>query len=180
MNLFFDRMRFRFFQARAFLFASNAPDLPADVCRLFRPGCEDQFRRLSAGEQRHLLAVHAVLSDVRASEEVKVAGLLHDIGKAYGDHRVRFPDRCMNVMLGRLAPRNDVDMSLAQSPPRFAVGLWLARNHEPLGAGIAYDLGYSPRIRWLILHHDDVSTTDPGLVLIVAADNTLHQDHNEA
>jgi len=167
-------MLFRFFQARAFLFASNAPDLPADVSRLFRPGCEGQLRRLAVGDQRHLLAVHAVLSDVRAPEEVKVAGLLHDIGKARGDHRVRFPDRCMNVLLGRLgkfAPRYHADRSLAQSPPRFAVGLWLARNHAPLGAGIAHDLGYSPRVCWMILHHNDVSTTDPELALLVAADN---------
>lgn len=101
-----------------------------------------------------------------------MAGLLHDIGKAYNGRRMRFADRCLNVMASKLAPRYYVHLALAQSPPRFAIGLWIARNHGRLGAGIAHDLGYSPRVYWMILHHDDVSITDPGLALIVASDNT--------
>ncbi len=101
-----------------------------------------------------------------------MAGLLHDIGKAYNGRRVRFADRCLNVMVGKAAPRYYPHLALVPSPPCFGVGLWIARNHGRLGAGIAHDLGYSPRVCWMIRHHDDVSITDPELALIVAADNT--------
>lgn len=135
------------------------------------------FRRMSAHDQAHARRVaHRLLAAGQTDRDLIAAALLHDVGKSGSARypgRVRLPDRVARVILGRLAP---LALSwLASDPDRpGGRGLFLAAHHARLGAEEATATGSSARTVWLIANHEDVTTGDPQLQALIAADDQSH------
>jgi hypothetical protein len=129
------------------------------------------FRALSVTDQSHLCRAYRVLRASGVEEpEILDATLLHDLGKTSGNDRVRLLDRIARVLLSRIAP--GLLRRLARLPaPGWRRGLALAVHHPALGAKRAAALGCSPRICWLIAHHEHPAALDnPDLALLADAD----------
>jgi len=104
--------------------------------------------------------------------DLLIAALLHDIGKWHPKGQIRLAHRVMRVVLGRFAPRVLNRLS-SQSAKGWRRGFALAVHHPRLGAERAADLGCSPRVCWLIAHHEDDSAAhDPELQRLMLADRT--------
>ena len=151
------------------------PRLPADrdaiVAATLTPAQGSAFRALSTTDQAHLCrAYRALRAKAVADPELLAATLLHDLGKASREGRVRLPDRVARVILASVAP--GLLRRLARVPaPGWRRGLALAVHHPALGAERAAAVGCSPRVRWLIAHHEDRSAmSDPDLALLALAD----------
>jgi hypothetical protein len=122
-------------------------------------------------DQSHLCRVYRTLRDDGATDrDLLTAALLHDLGKASEAGHVRLGDRIVRVVLARLAPR--LLRRLARLPaPRWRLGLALAVHHPTLGADRAAALGCSPRVCWLIAHHEDRDARhDPDVTRLAEAD----------
>jgi hypothetical protein len=148
------------------------PALPDDVRALLGDRMVSRFRALAVSDQRHLLAVYGELRAAGADEDTCVAGLLHDIGKTDGSFRVGAVDRIVNVLLRRIRPQWRDRLAKRRNPPRLLRGLQLAVVHAEVGAALVALHGYSPRVSWLIRHHErcDISH-DEQLALLMAADD---------
>ena len=130
------------------------------------------FRALPAFDQRHLCRVYRLLErDGVTDQDLLTAGLLHDLGKIGENANVRLPDRVARVLLRRLAP--GLLQRLARRPALgWRRGLALAEHHAALGAERAATLGCTPRVCWLIRHHEDAALArhDRDLAALMAAD----------
>lgn len=152
-----------------------APD-DALLARWLSPAERRLFRRMARRDQAHSASVAwRLLDDGATDPEVIAAALLHDVGKAgsaTAPGRVRLADRVARVLLRRWAP--DALARLDRSP-RFRPlrGLYLAEHHAALGAEAASAAGASPRVVWLIAHHDDhgAALHDPDLRRLQRADD---------
>ncbi|HEU0164441.1 MAG TPA: HD domain-containing protein, partial [Thermomicrobiales bacterium] len=165
------RVRYRIAQALAFAGRSGAPDIPARIRELADDATIAQLRRLSAQDQRHLIAVCDALQRQGASDELALAGLLHDIGKEHEGRRPSVVDRSAKVVLSRIWPSGLARFLARSQALRFGGGLWIAGNHARLGATIAEELGVSDRVVWLIAHHEDRDPTDANLRRLQQADD---------
>jgi hypothetical protein len=138
---------------------------------LLTPQQLERFAQLPAFDQQHLCRVANHLRANGVTErDLLTAGLLHDIGKSDGVHRVRLLDRVGKVLLKRFAPG-----TLARIAERYPEGrlpgLALAVRHPEVGAEIARELGCSERTCWLIRHHEAPSDLgDADLDRLQAAD----------
>ena len=151
------------------------PRLPSDhdaiVNAALTPNQAAAFRTLSVTDQAHLCRAYRALRARGVDDpDIFAATLLHDLGKTSGNGRVRLPDRVARVLLSRLAP--GLLWRLARLPaPGWRRGLTLAVHHPALGAERAAALGCSPRICWLIAHHEHPAALgDPDLALLADAD----------
>ncbi len=151
------------------------PRLPTDrdaiVAATLTPAQGAAFRDLSMTDQAHLCRAYRRLrAKGVADPDLLAATLLHDLGKASKEGRVRLPDRIGRVLLAAVAP-GLLRRWACVPAPRWRHGLALAVHHPALGAERAATLGCSPRVRWLIAHHEDRSAMgDPDLALLAEAD----------
>ena len=152
-----------------------APRVPADrdaiLARTLTATQARAFRGLPAHDQAHLCRVYRLLRSAGVEDgDLLAAALLHDLGKVAPGARVRLPDRIAKVLLRRLAPGLLRHMARQPAPP-WRRGLALAVHHPALGAARAAELGCSPRVCWLITHHEDTGALgDPDLARLAAAD----------
>lgn len=112
------------------------------------------FRQLATADQAHLLRTlrTVVAADPDASADLRVAALLHDVGKASPDGRVRLVHRVLRVAMGKWLP--NIWRRLAALPASgWRTGFVLAEHHPALGATIAERLCCSERTCWLIREH---------------------------
>lgn len=167
-----DACVYRLRQALAFAKPQRPPMIPADIALHLLPGTVGRFRALAPADQRHLLAVAQHLRADGASNDLWIAGLLHDIGKAYEDQRVGVPDRAVWVIASRSTP---IARLVRQQTimPRLGGGVWIAAHHAELGGAIVRELGYNERICALVGFHDDAARAqfDPELARLRAADD---------
>ncbi|MGB3328351.1 MAG: HD domain-containing protein [Thermomicrobiales bacterium] len=156
----------------AFARPQHAPAIPPEMALRLLPGTVERFRALSAADQRHLLAVGTHLRMTDAQPDLWMAGLLHDIGKSAGGHRVRLWDRVAWVLASRVGPIERM-IRAQESMPRFGRGIWIAAHHAELGYTILKELGYNERICTLVAFHADadLARIDPELAELQAADN---------
>ena len=129
------------------------------------------FRALPVHDQAHLCAVYRFLRDGGVEDrEGLTAGLLHGLGKVSAAGQVRLVGRAVRVVLARLVP------GLLRRWARVPAAGWrlelaLAVHHPALGAERAAALGASPRVCWLIAHHEDAGAVgDRDLRLLAVAD----------
>lgn len=126
------------------------------------------FRRQSAHDQRHALAVYEALR--RAGWEdphLLAAALLHDVGKAAS--RLSVWQRATSVVLGRLAPRLLERLGHGRSAWWNRPFVTLAR-HPEVGAAWAEEAGCSPLAVALIRrHHDRLARCQSSEDYLVAA-----------
>jgi hypothetical protein len=154
-----------------------APRIPddrdANLGEALTPAQRAAFLQLPVYDQRHLCAVYRALRSRDPDDhELLQAGLLHDLGKAALNGRVRLIDRVAIVVLNRIAPR--LSKRLTSLPcPRWRLGLALAVHHPALGADWARTLSCSERTCWLIEHHADRPVlNDDALIRLAAADES--------
>lgn len=143
----------------------------AVLAQWLTPAQEAAFRGLPNHDQAHLLRVHrALIARGVTDPDLLVAGLLHDLGKTSSRGRVRFSDRVIKVVLGRIRP--GLLVRFARTPaPWYCHGVWLAIHHASLGAERAAALGCTPRTCWLIAHHEDAQPApDAALELLMEID----------
>lgn len=148
------------------------PEIPPEIRQHLNEVMELQFRILSTGDQRHLLAVYRYLDAHGADEDTKVAGLLHDIGKACRKCNITTLDRCVHVFCNRFLPGPYRVLMRRDQAPDWARGVHRLANHAERGAEAARQAGYNERVQWLILHHErGGDPSDPQLQLLRRADD---------
>ncbi|MGN6486051.1 MAG: HD domain-containing protein [Thermomicrobiales bacterium] len=170
-----DTCAYRLGQAAAFARPQSRPEMPTEIALCLRPGTVERFRQLPAADQRHLLAVGASLRETGASQDLWIAGLLHDIGKCHRGRHVHLLDRGVWVFSSHIRP---LARRIRELPdmPRAGSGLWIAAHHAALGATTLRELGYSERICTLVAAHEDavLAQTDPELASLRLADDARH------
>lgn len=150
---------------------NRPPAFRPDLARRLSPGTEGIFRRLSTGDQIHSIAVALELLARGASDELVLAGLLHDIGKIRGPHRITVVHRVAQVLLRLAVPGTVERLRDLTDPPPGIGGVWMLAVHDIAGARIAGDLGYPERVQWLIRHHQHRHGDDAELELLRAVDD---------
>ncbi len=175
------RVRQTLFHVRHSLLGRNrSPDIPDDFALRRLPGTLEVFRRLSTGDQVHSLAVALELLEHCASDELVMAGLLHDFGKVRGPHTITVPHRIAHVLMRRAFPDAVERLRVLTDPPRGTGGVWALAVHDITGARIVGDLGYPERVQWLVRHHQTPQVGDPKLDLLQSIDDRapeLHADY---
>lgn len=125
------------------------------------------FTSMDARDRRHsmdmLLWLRARTTPSRA---LKVAALLHDVGKG----RLRLHERVAFVLFGALP--GDVRVRLAaEHASGFRGAMWRLEHHAALGAAQLEGCS-SERVRWLVAHHTDADPpADEELQWLIAADS---------
>jgi hypothetical protein len=133
------------------------------------------FRSLPRMEQIHALNVlrdaltQPLPDDSRAVDDLAVAALLHDCGKAR--YPVRVWQKTLPVLVKKAAPR--LYAALAERDPHNPLyrGFAVKAHHPQWGAQMAAEAGVSKRAEWLIAHHQDAPdqwATHPHAVLLRA------------
>lgn len=141
---------------------------------------ETQFRILPSGDQRHLLRVYRYLEAHGAEEDTKVAGLLHDVGKACRNCNITIVDRCFHVFLNRFFPGPYRQFARMNQPPNALRSLNRLANHASRGAEAVRQAGYNERVQWLIQYHEKGGGgDDTQLRLLREADNTAGVSYDE-
>lgn len=149
-----------------------SPTLPAHLSHRLAPAAQATFAQLSVADQQHLIAVATRVSEMAGDDEDLInAALLHDIGKADGDVRIRLTDRVAKVLLERSCRSLLQRLSRQATAPRFCGGVWVLSRHAATGASWARGWGYSDRVAWLIAHHEDRNPEDASLALLIDIDS---------
>lgn len=147
---------------------------------------EDEItRRWLSGEQRtaflalpvhdraHLVRVARTLATPgTATDDLVIAGLLHDIGKVDGKHHVRLIDRALKVCLEHLSPRLLDRLANQTKTVPLCTGLVLAVHHPEIAGERARHLGCTERACWLIKNHDNLALADPDLQRLIEVDRS--------
>lgn len=155
----------------------DAPEIEPEIRSHLNEVMELQFRILSTGDQRHLLRVYRYLDAHGADEDTKVAGLLHDVGKACRKCNISTLDRCLHVFFTRFLPGPYNLFARRDRAPEWARGLHRLANHAERGAEAARQAGYNERVQWLISHHEKGSDpVDAQLRLLQEADDIAGTD----
>lgn len=110
------------------------------------------FRRMPPGDQRHALEVLARLRDAHSvTDELAVAALLHDTGKALAGRAPFW--RAAVVLFGRRG--RGVLLRLASPcPTSWRYPLHVVLHHAALGADLCAEAGSSPAVVRLVRLHD--------------------------
>ncbi len=167
-------------RVRQFIQALTYRQVPAIDTRLKTVLDSDQqwelLRRLSPFDRAHHLNVwsHLVEEGVRDPDLLQAA-LLHDVGKADGDGRVRLIHRIMLVLGRRVAP-DLIGILTTPGTPYYVHGLYLADNHAELGAELAWEAGASQRSCYFIAMHENVTlaANDDSLRALMLADSEVY------
>jgi hypothetical protein len=145
--------------------------------RVLTPAARELFRRQTAPDQRHALAVYDALCRAgHADPQLLAAALLHDVGKTAVRSRFSAWLRATVVLMGRFAPR--LLARLIQGEPRdgWRHPFVTYVHHPEIGARWAQEAGCSPMTVALIRRHegrhvDGRTEEDRYLAALQAADN---------
>lgn len=165
-------VRGRFRQGLASLWPRLPAECAAAVEAELTTAQAGAFYRLARYDQAHLCRAYLALRAAGETDrDLLVAALLHDVGKASPEGRVRLIHRIARVLLAWRAPA--ALTWLGRRPaPRWRVGFALAAHHAELGARQAAALGCTPRTCWLIAHHEDAPPPpDEALRRLIEADH---------
>ena len=166
------------YRVRQFLNAATArirPEERAAVAALLPPAALALFDRMPRDAQRHSLNVMQSLQGMGVRDpELLTAALLHDVGKVAADDagvRINLWLRGPLVLAEALTSRQ-VTRYASDNPAdgwRYALHVHLA--HPAIGAAWLDAAGLSPRICWLVAHHQatDVDAPDPDAADLLAA-----------
>jgi putative nucleotidyltransferase with HDIG domain len=147
-----------------FFTALRAPLIQTDLGEaraLLSPAQRALFERMAAPDRHHALAVYRTLQERGIqSEDLLVAALLHDVGKAESPPPIWV--RVAVVLLEQFAPRLLAQIS-AGEPRGWRRLFVIYRQHAEIGAEWAAQAGCSPRTVDLIRrHHLPVSSPEGG------------------
>lgn len=130
------------------------------------------FLHMERRDRRHSLVVLRAIEEATApevpSDDLRVAALLHDVGK--GDLFVI--ERIAFVILEGLSPRL-VGWLGSATGPRWRRGLWQLRHHAALGADRLTVASSRPRVVALVARHTQVDAGgDADLERLMRADRS--------
>ncbi|GIW10179.1 MAG: phosphohydrolase [Dehalococcoidia bacterium] len=163
MNL--GRVLYRTRQFAQYTLAAR-PDTPPVVEALLSPSLAALFRAMDPASQRHHLRVLARLQGAGVTEpDALAAALLHDVGKG----RISPLVRAVYVLARWLAP--GLPAWLGGNGRRGWPAMYRLVHHATLGAALVAAAGGSPRVVWLIAHHQRHDLDDPVLQALAAADD---------
>jgi putative nucleotidyltransferase with HDIG domain len=153
-----DRLFYRFGQFRRHLRSKLAPDELEEVRRMLASAQLDLFLQMSPGEQSHSLEVlHRLSKQGETQQDVRVASLLHDVGKTRAP--LRLWERAWIVLAGKLAPGSLRKWGAATGNlgtlPWWQKPCVVAEQHPAWGAEMARVASCSPRVVSLIRRHQE-------------------------
>lgn len=141
--------------------ALTAFSRPVDVAlarRYLNPAQQALFEQMGRAEQQHSLNVlRTLLHEAPVPDDLAVAALLHDVGKA------RYPlatwMKTEKVLLKKLLP--SLARRWADGDPRNLLqrGLVVGKHHPAWSAEMVTSTGASETALWLIRHHQQESQT---------------------
>ena len=145
------------------LFSHPTPEDLALARQILSPAQMALFSRLQLSDQAHAVRVLQKVEVVCRSngmvlpDDLQVAALLHDIGKAR--YPLRIWERVMVVLGKAIAPERVKNWG--NHPPRGWVRPFVVAAHHPgWGADLAAEQGASPRVVALIRRHQDYLPED--------------------
>jgi len=145
------------YRVRQFFAALTAPLVRGDadvVAQVLTPAQQALFCRMSAPDRRHALRVYqALVAQGPQPQDLLVAALLHDLGKAAGPPPLWV--RVAVVLLERWAPRW-LDRLGEGEPRGWRRPFVLYQRHAEIGAEWAAQSGCSPLTVALIRRHHEV------------------------
>ncbi|MEN8172731.1 MAG: HD domain-containing protein [Chloroflexota bacterium] len=169
-----------YYRARQFGQALKARTLSeadlAEVQAILTPEQMTLFSRLQPSEQSHSLRVLRTLEDDRTVDpDLKVAALLHDIGK------IRYPLRLWQrvfVVLGKALWPKRAQAWGEKEARGWQTPFVVAAQHPAWGAEIALEAGVSPRASRLIRAHQNSIPAEENLEnRLLAALQKADQQH---
>lgn len=147
--------RYRITQGVRHLTDREVPSIDATLRELLTPEQWNLVSRLAPADRAHLLRVHqAMIQKGVTDQNLLLAGLLHDVGKADDRGRVTLFHRTLTVLTGSLS-RSLLHRTARRNGGWIAHGMYLALHHPALGAELVRKTGASERTCWFIAHHDD-------------------------
>lgn len=142
------------------------------VCSLLTDQERLLFAAMQGRDRRHSMDMLRWLErrtpqDVRPSDDLLAAALLHDVGKG----SLTVWDRVVFVLLGALSIRLRRWVG-RQDGWSWRRGLWRLEHHSRLGAEMLAQAGTRPRVVELVARHKDASVAgDEDLAWLIAADS---------
>jgi len=150
------------YRARQFFDAAlarvNADDLE-EADKWLSPPAQKLFRQMSAGDQRHSLAVmRALKQGGQTHPALLAAALLHDVGKSQA--RLTLVHRTLIVLLGRFWPAA-LDWLAREPADGWRQPFVTHRRHAELGAHRADQAGCAAMTVTLIRRHQELVALEP-------------------
>jgi len=124
------------------------------------------LQSLSAHDRRHLVSAYTSACERTSDNELRLAALLHDIGKAtLSGRQISLATRVLAVLTCASQRRQAGAPHSCPAGSWFA-GMWLAEHHARIGADRLRALGIAEEICWLVEHHGDAGIGDGAQTLL--------------